>query len=127
MRPRFTETFPTRLTVLLVLSLTGLLAAQCAALTPTVTTPPPTATVENRPVIVVALDSDIGHIELMEFRSDGGYHATANLYEPLVSQQLVPGAEKGVLEGTSEYGPVLAEVTFSDDNLVATVQIREDA
>jgi ABC-type sugar transport system substrate-binding protein len=35
-----------------------------------------------KPIIVLALDSDIDHIEPMEFRSDAGYYATANFYEP---------------------------------------------
>jgi len=81
-----------------------------------------------KPVIVIAMDSDIDHIELMEFRSDFGYYATANFYEPLLLQVLEPGAEVGVLEGTLEYGPGLAEsMTMSPDGLVATFKIREGA
>jgi peptide/nickel transport system substrate-binding protein len=114
------------LTVLLMISLVGVLATQCAP-TPTATPVPPTPVAEDKPVIVVALDSDIDHIEPMEFRSDAGYHATANMYEPLILQELVPGAEEGTLGGISEYGPGLAEVTFSEDSLVATVKIRPDA
>ncbi len=74
--------------------------------TPEPTTPPPTPTpVPTKPVIVLALDSDIDHIELMEFRSDAGYYATANLYEPLLQQKLVPDADGTVLEGQLEYLP----------------------
>ncbi len=80
-----------------------------------------------KPVIVVALDSDIDHIEPMEFRSDAGYYATANLYEPLLQQKLVPGADPGVLEGTREYGPGLATVKMSADGLTATLKIRKGA
>ncbi|MFQ6001660.1 MAG: ABC transporter substrate-binding protein, partial [Anaerolineae bacterium] len=81
-----------------------------------------------KPVIVIAMDSDIDHIEPMEFRSDFGYYATANFYEPLLLQVLEPGAEEGVLEGTLEYGPGLAEsMTMSPDGLVATFKIREGA
>ena len=43
----------------------------------------------EKPTIVIAMDSDIDHIEPMEFRSDAGYYATANLYEPLLRQKLV--------------------------------------
>jgi peptide/nickel transport system substrate-binding protein len=113
----------------LVIGLVGLVAAQCGSTSPTQNAPvePAAVTVAEKPVIVIALDSDIDHIELMEFRTDGGYHATANLYEPLVSQKLVPGAEEGVLEGVNEYNSGLAEVTFSDDFLVATAKIREGA
>lgn len=95
--------------------------------TPTVAAETATPVAEDKPVIVVAMDGDIDHIELMEFRSDAAYHATANLYEPLVLQKLVPGAERGVLEGINEYGLGLAEVTFSDDRLRATAKIRPDA
>jgi peptide/nickel transport system substrate-binding protein len=115
-----------RLMVLLMIGLVGTLATQCAP-TLTATPVPLTPVAEEKPVIVVALDSDIDHIEPMEFRSDAGYHATANLYEPLILQELVPGAEEGMLEGISEYGPGLAEVTFSEDGLAATVKIRQDA
>jgi len=81
-----------------------------------------------KPVIVIAMDSDIDHIEPMEFRSDFGYYATGNFYEPLLLQVLEPGAEEGVLEGTLEFGPGLAEsMTMSADGLVATFKIREGA
>jgi len=82
----------------------------------------------TKPVVVIAMDSDIDHIEPMEFRSDFGYYATANFYEPLLLQVLKAGAEEGVLEGTLEYGPGLAEsMTMSPDGLVATFKIREGA
>jgi len=93
----------------------------------TAPTAAPTAAPKAKPVIVVALDSDIDHIEPMEFRSDAGYYATANLYEPLILQKLVPGAEPGVLQGIKDYGPGLADVTMSPDGLVATVKIKPGA
>jgi peptide/nickel transport system substrate-binding protein len=114
------------LMVLLMIGLVGVLTTQCVP-TPTATPMPPTPVAEEKPVIVVALDSDIDHIEPMEFRSDAGYYATANMYEPLILQKLVPGAEEGMLEGISEYGPGLAEVIFSEDGLVATVKIGSGA
>jgi peptide/nickel transport system substrate-binding protein len=105
--------------------------AAAEATTPPTTAPEPTATTEEmameKPAIVVALDSDIDHIEPMEFRSDAGYYATANLYEPLIQQKLAPGADEGVLEGQNEYGPGLAEVTLSEDGLLATVKIQPGA
>jgi peptide/nickel transport system substrate-binding protein len=115
-----------RLIVLLTICLVSVLATQCAP-TPTAIPVPPTPVVKEKPVIVVALDSDIDHIEPMEFRSDAGYHATANIYEPLILQKLVPGVEEGMLGGINEYGPGLAEVTLSEDRLAATVKIRPDA
>lgn len=97
--------------------------------TPEPTTPPPTPTpVPTKPVIVLALDSDIDHIELMEFRSDAGYYATANLYEPMVQQKLVPDADGTVLEGQLEYIPGLAEsFTIAPDGKSITLKIRQGA
>lgn len=77
--------------------------------------------------VVLALDSDIDKIEPMEFRSDAGYYATANLYEPLLQQKLVAGDTPGVLQGQAEYGPGLAQVTMSPDGLVATAKIKQGA
>ena len=153
--------FQLGLVILVVFSLTGLLAACAPAATPTPsapaepvvteetpvvepttppeepTTPPeePTAVVTEapteepagKPTIIIALDSDIDHIEPMEFRSDAGYYATANLYEPLLIQELVPGDSPAVLEGTDQYLPGLGEVTMSEDGLTATVKIKEGA
>ena len=115
-----------RLARSMAIVMAGILSAHCTAIQPeTGPVSPDAALEEQKPAIVVALDSDIDHIEPMEFRSDGGYHATGNLYEPLVLQQLVPGTDKGVLEGVNSYGPGLADVTFSEDLLLATVKLRE--
>src|SRR3972149_7115458 len=51
--------------------------------------PPPTPTEVVKAQIVVAYDTDIDHVEPMQFRSLGAYDATANLYEPLIAQELV--------------------------------------
>ncbi|MBC7258161.1 MAG: ABC transporter substrate-binding protein [Chloroflexi bacterium] len=93
------------------------------------TPPPPTPTpVPTKPVIVLALDSDIDHIELMEFRSDAGYYATANLYEPMLQQKLVPDADGTVLEGQQEYVPGLAEsFAIAPDGKSITLKIRQGA
>lgn len=93
------------------------------------TPPPPTPTpVPTKPVIVLALDSDIDHIELMEFRSDAGYYATANLYEPMLQQKLVPDADGTVLEGQLEYIPALAEsFAVAPDGKSITLKIRQGA
>ncbi len=93
------------------------------------TPPPPTPTpVPTKPVIVLALDSDIDHIELMEFRSDAGYYATANLYEPMLQQKLVPDADGTVLEGQLEYVPGLAEsFAVAPDGKSITLKIRQGA
>lgn len=82
----------------------------------------------EKPVIVIALDSDIDHIEPMEFRTDAGYYATANLYEPMLVQELQPDEEGVVLEGTMNYVANLAEsYDISDDGLTVTLNIRQDA
>ncbi len=93
------------------------------------TPPPPTPTpVPTKPVIVLALDSDIDHIEPMEFRSDAGYYATANLYEPMLQQKLVPDADGTVLEGQLEYVPGLAEsFAVAPDGKSITLKIRQGA
>lgn len=90
--------------------------------TPTTAPPPP----EEKPVIVVALDSDIDHINPSEFRSDAGYYAVANLYEPPILQVLVPGEEEGVLRGIGEYGPGMAdEITVDEETGVVTMHIQD--
>jgi peptide/nickel transport system substrate-binding protein len=77
---------------------------------------------------VIALDSDIDHIEPMEFRSDAGYYATANLYEPMIQQKLVPDADGVVLAGQLEYIGGLAEsFTVSPDGKLVTLKIRQGA
>jgi peptide/nickel transport system substrate-binding protein len=83
--------------------------------------------VEEKPVIVIAYDSDIDHIEVMQFRSLGAYDATANLYEPLIRQKLVPG-EPGEFIGTTEFeGAVAENFDVSEDGTVFTFHIRKDA
>ena len=91
--------------------------------TPTPAPPPP----EEKPVIVVALDSDIDHINPWEFRSDAGYYAVANLYEPATLQVLEPDPEEeGVLRGIAEYGPGMAEeIEVDEENAIVTYHIRD--
>jgi peptide/nickel transport system substrate-binding protein len=100
------------------------------------TQPPPTeepaapteepATAEKAQIIV-AYDSDIDHIEPMQFRSLGAYDATANLYEPLIAQKLVDG-DPGELIGTNEFeGAVAESFEVSEDGTVFTFHLREDA
>ncbi len=91
--------------------------------TPTTAPPPPV----EKPVIVVALDSDIDHINPWEFRSDAGYYAVANLYEPALLQVLKPDPEQeGVLLGQPEYGPGMADqVTVDEENAIVTYSIRD--
>jgi peptide/nickel transport system substrate-binding protein len=81
----------------------------------------------EKPVIVVAIDGDIDHIELQQFRTIAGYDATANLYEPLVTQKAVKD-ENGVWIGVNEFEGAGAESwEISDDGLVYTFHLRKEA
>jgi peptide/nickel transport system substrate-binding protein len=80
-----------------------------------------------KPTIVIAYDGDIDHIEPMEFRSVAAYDATANLYEPLITQKLVAN-DKGELIGQNEFVPDVAESwDVSADGTVFTFHLRPDA
>ncbi len=88
---------------------------------------PPTAAPEVKARLVIAYDSDIDHIELMQFRSLGAYDATANLYEPLIRQELVENPN-GELIGQSEFeGAVAERFEVSEDGTVFTFHLRRDA
>jgi peptide/nickel transport system substrate-binding protein len=87
----------------------------------------PTAAQGEKPAIVIAYDGDIDHVELMQFRSVSAYDATANLYEPLITQQLVAN-ENGELIGQTTFEPAGAESwEVSDDGTVFTFHLRQDA
>jgi peptide/nickel transport system substrate-binding protein len=89
--------------------------------------PTPEPTAAEKAQLVIAYDSDIDHIESMQFRSLGGYDATANLYEPLIAQKLVPG-EEGEFIGTNEFeGAVAESFEVSEDGTVFTFRLKEDA
>lgn len=94
---------------------------------PTQAPPPTKAPVTEKPTIIIALDSDIDHIEPMEFRSLGAYHATANLYEPLIMQKLTPD-DKGNLIGGDQFEGAGAETyDVSADGKVFTFHLRKNA
>ncbi len=94
---------------------------------PTAVPPTEEPAAAEKAQLVIAYDSDIDHIELMQFRSLGGYDATANLYEPLIAQELVPG-EEGQLIGTTNFeGAVAESFEVSDDGTVFTFHLQEDA
>jgi peptide/nickel transport system substrate-binding protein len=81
----------------------------------------------EKPQIVIAYDGDIDHIELMEFRSQQAYDATANLYEPLITQKLVAN-DQGELIGQNEFEGAGAESwDVSADGTVFTFHLRQDA
>lgn len=110
--------------VLLIVSvLLGVTSCSTPATGPAPTTAPP---VGEKPVITLAMPVDVDHIEYMEMRSEGAYEVTANLYAGPIDQKLVL-QENGVLEGTGEFVPNLAEMSVSEDGLLVTLKLREDA
>lgn len=77
--------------------------------------------------IIIAYDSDIDHIELHAFRSLAAYDATANLYEPLLTQATEEN-EEGEMVGTTEMVGAGAEsYEVSEDGTEFTFYLREDA
>ncbi len=90
--------------------------------TPT-TAPPPV----EKPVIVIAISTDIDHINPYEFRSLAGYQATANIYEAGIMQQLEPDPENpGILLGIAEYVPGMAtDLTVDEENAIVTLTIPD--
>ena len=77
--------------------------------------------------IVIAYDGDIDHIEPMQFRSIAAYDATANLYEPLVQQELIDQGDN-VYIGSDEYiGAGAESFEVSDDGMTYTFNLRQDA
>lgn len=98
--------------------LLGLTLGACAQATPAV----------EKPTIVIAYDGDIDHIEPMAFRSIAAYDATANLYEPLIQQELVPGDTEGEFLGTDTFiGAGAESFEVSEDGTVFTFHLREGA
>lgn len=88
---------------------------------------PTEAPAAEKPEIVVAYDSDIDHIELHSFRSLAAYDATANLYEPLLTQATTEN-EEGEIVGTDQMiGAGAESFEVSDDGTVFTFHLREDA
>jgi peptide/nickel transport system substrate-binding protein len=80
----------------------------------------------EKPLIVIAYGSDIDHIEPMQFRTIGAYDATANLYEPLIAQELVAN-DMGELIGQRVFEGAGAEsFEVSDDGTVFTFHLRDD-
>ena len=77
--------------------------------------------------IIIAYDGDIDHVEPMEFRSIAGYDATANLYEPLIQQELVDQGD-GVYIGSEKFiGAGAESYEVSADGTVYTFHLRKDA
>jgi peptide/nickel transport system substrate-binding protein len=106
---------------------TATTAPPTATSAPAQPTTAPTATPQAKARIIIAYDSDIDHIEPMQFRSLGGYDATANLYEPLLAQKLVPNDSGELLGQTAFEGAIAESYEVSADGKVFTFHLRPDA
>ncbi len=71
--------------------------------------------------IVIAYDGDIDHIEPMQFRSIAAYDATANLYEPLVQQELIDQGDNVYIGSDKYIGAGAESFEVSDDGMTYTV------
>jgi peptide/nickel transport system substrate-binding protein len=101
--------------LLLVALLLGVMGCGTPAPVETPTSPPAPA---EKPVIVIAHEGDISHINLHEARSRAGYDAVANLYEPVVMQEIVPEpGQEGVFRGIDEWPCGMCdEMTVDEEN-----------
>lgn len=77
--------------------------------------------------IVIAYDGDIDHIEPMQFRSIAAYDATANLYEPLIQQELEDQGDNVYIGQDTFIGAGAESYEVSDDGTVYTFHLRPDA
>jgi peptide/nickel transport system substrate-binding protein len=77
--------------------------------------------------IIIAYDGDIDHIELMQFRSIAAYDATANLYEPLIQQELDDQGDNVYIGTDTFIGAGAESYEVSDDGMVYTFHLRPDA
>lgn len=93
-----------------------------AAPTPTTAAPP-----EEKPIIVIAHEGEISHINLHEARSRAGYDAVANLYEPAIMQVIVPEAgQEGVFRGIDEWECGMCdEMEIDEENNTITFHIPD--
>lgn len=77
--------------------------------------------------IVIAYDGDIDHVEPMQFRSIAAYDATANLYEPLIQQELVDQGDNVFIGSETFVGAGAESYEVSADGTVYTFHLRQDA
>ncbi len=77
--------------------------------------------------IVIAYDGDIDHVEPMQFRSIAAYDATANLYEPLIQQELEDKGDNVYIGKDTFVGAGAESYEVSEDGTVYTFYLRQDA
>jgi ABC-type transport system substrate-binding protein len=79
----------------------------------------------EKPVIVMALDSDLDNLEPVFFKTDSAYYLVSNVYQALLKEKYAPDATGRVLMGTSKFEPDGAEsLTYSADGRCASFKIR---
>lgn len=85
------------------------------------------AEAEEKPVIIMALDSDLDNLEPTFFKTDSAYYLVSNVYQPLLKEKYkAADAEGRVLMGTMTFEPDGAgSFTYSDDGKCATFKIRK--
>ncbi len=94
---------------------------------PTPSGPPSPPAAATKPTIIIAYDGDIDHIEPMEFRTIAAYDATANLYEPLIQQELKAN-DAGELIGSDKFiGAGAESYDVSSDGTIFTFHLRKNA
>jgi len=81
---------------------------------------------EEKPIIVMALDSDLDNLEPTFFKTDSAYYLVNNLYQSLLDEVLKPDATGQVLMGQFTFAPGGAEsLTYSPDGKCAVFKIRK--
>ncbi len=105
-------------------------ATEAPAPAPTTAAPAPVTQpvgCDKNGTIVIAYDGDIDHIEPMEFRSIAAYDATANLYEPLIQQELVDKGNNVFIGSDKFVGAGAESYEVSADGTVYTFHLRKTA
>lgn len=136
MKKRSTVYAGLSLIVLLAMALGACQPAATTAEAPATQAPAPEATAAPTAApagcgpegtIVIAYDGDIDHIEPMQFRSIAAYDATANLYEPLLQQELVDQGNDVFIGSDTYIGDGAEAFEVSDDGMTYTFHVRKDA
>jgi len=82
---------------------------------------------EGKPVIVMALDSDLDNLEPTFFKTDSAYYLISNVYQPLLQEKYKPADSEGrVLMGTMTFEPEGAEsIKTTPDGKCIELKIRK--
>lgn len=134
MKSRSTLLVSLSLIVLVAMVLGACQPAPAPTEAPAPEAPPPEAPAPEEPAacgeegtIVIAYDGDIDHIEPMQFRSIAAYDATANLYEPLLQQELIDQGDNVYIGSDKYIGDGAESFEVSDDGMTYTFYLREEA